>query len=183
MKWKVQLDKKSLRPIKHQQRKVFPLLLKETFEKQIQEKCLEFIGSHQIISTYISIKDEISTRLLINELLKLNKTVCCPVLIDGKMVMNQLDDIENTQEKQLNLLEPKTNLECEPSLVFVPMLAFNQEGYRIGYGKGYYDQYLQNRRALKVGLAYSWMLEEFEPSEFDVKLDVIVTEKEIFYFK
>lgn len=176
------MDKKSLRAIKWQQRKVFPESLKLIYDQKITKTCLSLVEHHECISTYISIKDEINSRLLINELHLMNKIVCCPVLKGDEMEMHQLNNLENVVRRPMDLLEPTSNIECQPTLVFVPLLAFNEMGYRIGYGKGYYDRYLSNWNCLKVGLAYSWMLEDFKEDEYDVRLDYIVTEKEIISF-
>ncbi len=64
----------------------------------------------------------------------------------------------------------------------VPLLAVNSKGYRTGYGGGYYDRYLKNSSAYKVGLGYFFQIEEFENDDWDVKLDCLITETGIIYF-
>lgn len=62
--------------------------------------------------------------------------------------------------------------------VVVPMCAFDREMNRLGFGKGYYDRFLQNRQVLKVGVAYSnQCCLKIDTKETDVKMDIIVTEK------
>ena len=85
---------------------------------------------------------------------------------------------ENSMTTKMGLIESRNSTEIIPDVVVVPLLAFNNKGYRIGYGGGYYDRYLANKHVLKVGLAYSWMLEEFKEDDFDVRMDIIVTENE-----
>ncbi len=170
------MDKKSLRAIKFKQRSVFPKVLRDVYDQKILKQILELVDNSECISTYISIKDEINTRLFINELLNKKKCVCAPVIINKEMTMHQLTSLNDTKEVAMNLVEPTSNLECKPDTVIVPLIAFNQKGYRIGYGGGYYDRYLKDKSVLKIGIAYSWMLEEFEPEAFDVPLDIIVTE-------
>ncbi|MGE5404421.1 MAG: 5-formyltetrahydrofolate cyclo-ligase [Candidatus Saccharibacteria bacterium] len=66
--------------------------------------------------------------------------------------------------------------------VIVPGLVFDNHGYRLGYGKGYYDSFLPRLRgdALKCGVAYDFQLvDNIMPTERDVGLDVLVTESEI----
>jgi 5-formyltetrahydrofolate cyclo-ligase len=75
---------------------------------------------------------------------------------------------------------PKTN----PSILLVPLLAFDKEGYRLGYGGGYYDRTIENLRkkggVTTIGVAYSGQLVVKVPKGvFDQALDMIVTEKGI----
>lgn len=70
-------------------------------------------------------------------------------------------------------------------LILVPLLAYDREGSRVGYGKGYYDKFLKNCRSgcLKVGLSYFPPEEKIEDiNEFDVKLDYCLTPNETFKF-
>ena len=73
----------------------------------------------------------------------------------------------------------------EIDVVFIPMLAFDNKGYRVGYGKGYYDRYLAQCRSdvLKIGFSFF----EAEPviddiNEFDVPLNYCITPMRIYEF-
>ncbi len=65
----------------------------------------------------------------------------------------------------------------------IPLLAVNLKGYRIGYGKGFYDRFLKNRRTLKVGLGYSFQIEDFNEDVWDEPIDEFLTEKGIYRFE
>ncbi len=70
-------------------------------------------------------------------------------------------------------------------LVFVPLLAFDETGCRVGYGKGYYDQFLSKCRpdAIKVGLSYFNATEHISDSEqFDIPLNYCITPQRIYEF-
>ena len=70
-------------------------------------------------------------------------------------------------------------------LVFVPLLAFDRRGSRVGYGKGFYDKLLKNcrRDCLKVGLSHFPPVEEIaDINEFDIRLDYCITPDEVFKF-
>jgi len=70
-------------------------------------------------------------------------------------------------------------------LVLVPLLCFDREGFRTGYGKGFYDKFLKNCRAdcVKVGLSHFPPVEKIEDTnEFDVRLDYCLTPDEFFKF-
>lgn len=69
-----------------------------------------------------------------------------------------------------------------PSLILIPLLAFDRRGYRLGYGKGHYDRtlellYQKNPKLKTLGLAYAMQQVDHLPAEpHDVKLDMVVTE-------
>ena len=71
-------------------------------------------------------------------------------------------------------------------LVLVPVLGFDLSGNRLGYGKGYYDKFLKETRkdCLKIGLAFeiSKFNGKLPVEDFDVTLDAVITEKNIFRF-
>jgi len=84
--------------------------------------------------------------------------------------------------------EPANDMLIDPSeidIVLVPLLCFDESGYRVGYGKGYYDRFLAKCRldCRKIGLSYFPPVKCIEGvSEFDVKLDVCITPDDIFNF-
>lgn len=69
-------------------------------------------------------------------------------------------------------------------VVIVPLLCFDERGYRVGYGKGFYDKFLNKCRAdcLKIGVSFFPPVENFEINEFDVKLDYCLTPNRILKF-
>ncbi len=70
-----------------------------------------------------------------------------------------------------------------PDLVLVPLLAFDCRGYRVGYGKGFYDRYLAEIETQKVGLSFfapTDTIEDIHPE--DIRLDLCITPTEIFTF-
>ncbi len=71
----------------------------------------------------------------------------------------------------------------EIDLVLVPLLCFDRKGFRVGYGKGFYDRFLKNCRpdCLKIGLSYFAPVAEISDAQaFDVRLDFCVTPEKIF---
>ena len=81
------------------------------------------------------------------------------------------------------LLEPVSSLERVPQIMMIPLLAFDKNFYRLGYGKGYYDKYLKNclkknKKIFTIGVAFSFQkYKKLPTSNFDMKLDQILTEK------
>ena len=84
---------------------------------------------------------------------------------------------------KFGMLEPTKSLAKVPDIILVPILAFDKSKYRIGYGKGFYDRYLnkylkQFKNILTVGVAFSFQRHHKLPiNQNDVKLDYIITEK------
>ena len=85
-----------------------------------------------------------------------------------------------TEPKEGRVLQPQ-----EIDLVFVPLLVCDKEGYRVGYGKGFYDRYLANCREdiVKIGFAYFEPIEKItDTDQFDVPLTYCITPQHIYEF-
>ena len=97
---------------------------------------------------------------------------------------------DNTKiiKNEYNIPEPVNGLPVPTEMidvVFVPLLAYDKQGNRVGYGKGFYDKFLSQCKpdVIKVGLSFFEPEEQIEDViETDVKLDFCVTNKEIFKF-
>ncbi|MBD1173805.1 5-formyltetrahydrofolate cyclo-ligase [Pelagibacterales bacterium SAG-MED01] len=79
--------------------------------------------------------------------------------------------------------EPVSNKIIYPSILLVPLVAFDKNLNRIGYGGGFYDRYIKkrkkNNKIITIGLAYSFQkVREIPINKYDIKLDFIVTDKE-----
>lgn len=84
-----------------------------------------------------------------------------------------------------NILEPeKGNLHTgEVDLVLIPMLAFDLKGYRVGYGKGFYDRFLQTIATKKVGLCFFGPVAQIDDvNEYDVSMDLCITPDKVYSF-
>jgi 5-formyltetrahydrofolate cyclo-ligase len=87
------------------------------------------------------------------------------------------------------ILEPSNGETIEPEkidTVLIPLLAFDKKGFRVGYGKGFYDKFLSvcRRDVLKIGLSYFQPVEEIsDVQEFDVKIDFCVTPNDVKAFR
>ncbi len=85
---------------------------------------------------------------------------------------------------KFGMLEPSnTSVSIVPKIMLIPLLAFDNQNYRLGYGGGYYDKYLNkylkaNKNILTIGIAFSFQKHNKLPNNsHDVKLDLILTEK------
>ena len=76
-------------------------------------------------------------------------------------------------------------MENEIDLVLVPLLAFDKNGFRVGYGKGFYDKFFYQSRkdSIKIGLSFFEPVDEIEDiNQFDIPLNYCVTPEELFIF-
>ena len=162
-------------------RKFFPV---EELSKKIIENlyALEEYKKSQNILCYYPLKYEVQTQECFNDssknwfLPRVNKSdlEVCPYCSD------------NIQKGSFGILEPLTekidSIEFI-DLVIIPAVAVDINGYRIGYGKGFYDRFLSSFKSpvIKIVLEYSDLVyTNIYPDNYDVKVDIIVTEKEIF---
>ena len=75
--------------------------------------------------------------------------------------------------------EPVSNKKIYPDILLVPLVAFDNELNRIGYGGGFYDRYIKKtKKTITIGLAFSFQkVKKIQTNKFDIKLDFIITEK------
>lgn len=94
---------------------------------------------------------------------------------------------EDLKENAYQILEPqtKTVFEDKIDLVLVPLLAFDRRGYRVGYGKGFYDRFLSEIETVKVGISLFDVLQEeiSDVHEDDIRLDLCITPSGIIKFE
>ena len=124
----------------------------------------------QTVFVYVSMNDEPDTHTFIR---RTDKRVLVPNTADGVMTARLYADEPLMPDKLGNVGgQPYAGrIDC----VIVPLLGFNTRLYRIGYGGGYYDKFLQRCDALTVGLAYEECACEFAPEPHDIPLDRIIT--------
>ncbi len=92
-------------------------------------------------------------------------------------------DLGSYLEKSMytGLMQPESNINAIPELVFVPGLSFCVNGYRLGFGKGYYDKYFENHPNItKVGVCFhEYLIESLPYNLNDIRMDYILTDKAI----
>lgn len=133
---------------------------------------------------YVSSEIEVDTTKIISDSLKLGKIVASPKCVnaDGEMTFKIIHSENDFVRGMYGISEPKEscpdfNGDFKRSVCFVPALAFDSFGYRLGYGKGYYDRFLKNFGGISVGLCYSDFLVDVLPvNSYDINVDFVVTE-------
>lgn len=140
----------------------------------------------QCVFVYISVDDEIATQKILQEALRLKKTVCVPRCISkGIMTAHCIMSTADLQEGKYGIPEPREGCpQIAPSvidLIVAPCLCTELTGYRLGYGGGYYDRFLaQAQHATVCALCpESAIVPTVYPQSFDQKCSKIVTEREV----
>jgi len=136
----------------------------------------------EIICLYMSTPEEVDTKPLLAAALTEKKQVVFPRIEKEKLVLHYITSIKDFVKGKYRILEPKKSTSVvDPKsvdLFIVPGIVFDRDGYRLGWGKGYYDRLLSGIDAPKIGLAYAvQVIEELPRSSYDVPMTMVVTEK------
>ena len=158
----------------------------EQKSKKIAERLFrtEEFKKAETIMAFVSINNEPETRSILEEAWRLDKRVCVPLtnFSNNEIIPVEIKNLAELEEKKFGLLEPK-NAEKKIAasnidLVLVPGVAFDCTGNRLGYGKGFFDRFLEKARCNTIGLCFEQHLEQKLPAEqHDKKVGKIITEK------
>ena len=115
-----------------------------------------------------------------------------PIMVDNgnnsEMIAVIVDDNTLFETNKYGIDEPVDGIDMfstEIDMVIVPLLCFDKKGYRVGYGKGYYDRFLKSCRkdCIKIGFSYFEPIDKIEDvDKFDVRLNYCITPHNIFTF-
>ena len=160
---------------------------KEFFSPLISFIKLNFKKENLKLALYYPSGFEINILKLLENKYMINKNILLPVIEENnRMSFFSWKKNNVLLVNKYGILEPIKNKFKIPNLILVPILAFDRNKYRLGYGKGFYDRYLKKylkkfSNILTVGVAFSFQKYHKLPIEKnDVKLDYILTEKGIY---
>jgi 5-formyltetrahydrofolate cyclo-ligase len=151
---------------------------------------LDIYKHSKVVFIYMDFKNEVMTSNLIKRMLCEKKRIVIPYTdsINTVLIPSEITKESDLKQNSFGYFEPKSilpvNIE-EIDLVIVPGVVFDKNLNRIGFGKGYYDKILNRLKpsAKKVALAHDFqVLEDIPAEEHDVKMDMIITEKNIYPF-
>ncbi|WP_161979604.1 5-formyltetrahydrofolate cyclo-ligase [Streptococcus sp. S784/96/1] len=181
------MDKKKLRTtiltmLKSQDRE-----WKSHYDKRLAERlfCLPIYQTATTIAVYLSFDFEYDTTLVIERALADGKRIVIPKTYPkGKMIFVDYDP-KTLVTSSFGVPEPESSQEVAKEmidLVVVPGVVFNDQGYRIGYGAGYYDRYLKDYQGETVSLIYPSQLSYFIPQKYDIPVKGLLYEKSATHF-
>ena len=159
--------------------------------RAVEERCLALplVRKATLLSSYIGYAEEIDTSGLVRALLSKGRRVAVPTrrIPGGFPGFSEIRGWEELIPDSLGILEPKE--EClrpvaadSIPLFFVPGVAFDVSGRRLGYGLGFYDRALSraSENSVFAGLAFeTQVVEELPEADHDIPMDIVITEKRI----
>jgi len=184
------LDKKILRKKILQKRAELSTENIVNYSNIIENKLykMDYYKNAKTIMSFISFGDEIITHEIIKNSIKNGKSVVVPITIPEtkELKVSKILDFSELEIGYYNILTPKKDflrfIDFNTiDLVLVPGVVFARDGYRVGYGGGYYDRFLSKfkEKVNTIGLAFDLQIVEEVPKDsFDIPVDFIITEKE-----
>lgn len=131
----------------------------------------------QVMATYLSMPHEVSTGSFIKQAQLDGKRVLVPKTYgQGRMIFVDYDE-NRLQKSSFGLMEPTSEEavdKTEIDLIHVPGVIFNSQGFRIGYGGGYYDRYLADFTGASISSIYSFQQSDFEPNYHDIAVKEVL---------
>lgn len=189
----ISLEKRKLRGSMQQKRMALPHASMVTSSKAIarhfaDHPILAFMPS---FAGYIAMRGEVDIMPIFELMTRYNKETALPCIVEGKnLLFRRWSKSDPLVRGPLNVQEPESTAPSViPSLVLVPLLAFDGEGYRLGYGAGYYDRTIAAMREfptppLFIGVGYSMQEVDAVPTDaHDLPLDGILTELGVSMFR
>lgn len=159
---------------------------------RIRERILQLDewGDAEVVHTYVDSKsNEVETRQLIQVAFDRGRRVFVPLVTStGRPPLHhaEIRSLDDLVAGPFGLLQPAAAVaSSEPipvDLVIVPGLAFDARGGRLGWGRGFYDDFLSGVDALKIGVAYAQQIVESVPiNEHDIYMDKVITEETTYH--
>ena len=148
---------------------------------------LEDIGKCKI-GSYFPFRNEISTKLIHELLFSLGFEISLPCINDKdqNLIFRNWKVNDDLVKNKYGILQPKEDaIEDYPEIIIVPLVGFSISGYRLGYGGGYYDRFIDEKnkvgKLITVGFGYTFQEVSNLPIEpHDQKLNWILTEKYLY---
>ena len=186
----IKLQKKKQRNLSTKNRLILHLSNREknfSFDKTLNQNY--WFEKSRVVASFISIKSEISTISLNKFIRESGKTLCLPVITNNKeeaLIFKEYREGVDLVASKFGVMEPLNSKSYLPEIIFVPCLAYDKCGFRLGYGGGYYDKTISYFHAIKhsfltVGLAYdNQKIDRVLHDHLDQRLDYILTEKQLY---
>ena len=179
----VNTQKTALRKHLLEKRDAISAELRDILSKNIHQNLKHissFINS-QNIACYFPIGSEVDTYAIMLDILKQNKCLLLPRVVNDNLVFYNVPNLEKLEKGNFGIMEPKDSCKKADRIdcVLIPTVGVSKLGIRLGYGKGYYDKFLSSTDAIKISLTYSKQIVKIIPSDsHDIKMNWVVTEDE-----
>lgn len=180
--------KSDIRAVYLRKREVIPQKQKRSWDLLIFNQLIQLDSyiNAKTIHLYVSNSDknEVDTSQIMHHSLLTDKKVVVPKVVEDNQLKHiEIESTNNFEQNRWGIPEPVDGEEVsiqELNLIIVPMVAGDRQRNRLGYGKGYYDRFLEKSNATKIGLLYDLQIhpEELPVEKFDIPLDLLLTQSE-----
>ena len=166
-----------------QEMKAIPREQKQAMDQALTDQFLKhpFCQEAKVIATYLSFPHEFQTQELIEQALRDGKKVLIPKTYPKGRMDFVVYNPQQLVKTSFGLLEPQGDLEVvdasQIDLIHVPGLVFTTEGYRIGYGGGYYDRYLEHFTGHSMSTIYPCQVQQFMPENHDIPVQEVLVDE------
>lgn len=158
-------------------RRAMDAVTKSAWDSDIFEQLKPYLDSAESVFTYVSTEIEADTRRLIKYCLERGIPVAVPVSGDTELTFYYISRSEDLIPGRFGILEPKRDRIAaadERTLCVVPALCADGNGFRLGYGRGYYDRFLSGFHGTSVILCYEAFRREVPCEPHDIKADLTI---------
>ncbi len=169
--------KEQWRTLSHEQRQRTSCLLWQQLEG------LQPFASATDVMLFHSLPDEVDTSCVLHKGHS-SKQLWLPAIVDNELEVRPYNSTSELTVGAYGISEPTTSAHPLPHniVVVVPAVAFDRLGNRLGRGKGYYDRFLADKEALKIGVGLDFQLYDQLPTQpHDIAMDIVVTPSEVIY--
>lgn len=163
-------------------------LMKQFMKQKNKQEADQYLSDHffntdeyrqsQRIGIVLSMPHEVNTYPIVQQMIEDGKTVFVPETNyqTKEMTFKHVDDLTHIapDDKGINHVNTETEITNNLDLVVVPGVVFNNIGYRIGYGGGYFDKFLSNNKQTTISLLYDFQMNSFEPEAHDEPVEKII---------
>ena len=185
---------KDIRPIKSQLREKYkqmrrdmPPEVKASKDRQIADRIFGLwqYRENTTLLTYVSTDIEVDTKAIIKRALEDGKKVAVPRCVPGTRLMEfyYIDGLDDLEPGAFGVFEPipdpaKLMTDFSSGICLVPAFSYDWNGFRLGYGKGYYDRFLSNFEGNMIGVCYSECVRPTLPhGRYDRAVELLVTDR------
>ena len=186
-------DASQVKTEKNALRKQYKLLRSELSEEEKQKLDRQICENTQSLASfryaetvlmYAPTKGEINVMPIAEYALSCGKRIAFPRsnAENHTMDFKYVESLDSLVPGEFGIFEPSEDMpsviDFSHSICIVPGLVFDKMGYRVGYGKGFYDRFFSNYRETKLGLIYSdFILDSVPRGRFDRRVDILVSER------
>ena len=167
-------------------REKYRTIRKNIKEKKSKDICIynnviesKICDNYDTILIYVSTDEEVNTLNLIDYFIS-KKKVAVPKIENGIMNFYYINDRSELKKGYFDILEPITNnkvTDFSNAICITPGICFSKDGYRIGYGGGFYDKFFYSHNVYSIGLCYKeCLVDKIDVDEYDKKVDLVITD-------